>query len=43
MDLFTVDAFPLSVALVIDQSMTFDNMTKVNNSLDAVQGAFTAV
>jgi VWFA-related protein len=41
MDLFTVDAFPLSVALVIDQSMTFDNMTRVNNSLEAVQGAFT--
>ncbi len=39
--LFTVDPFPLSVALVIDQSMTFDNMTKVNNSLAALQGAFT--
>jgi VWFA-related protein len=42
MDLFTVDPFPLSVALVIDQSMTFDNMTRVNNSLEAVQGAFTS-
>jgi VWFA-related protein len=41
LSLFTTDAFPLSVALVIDQSMTFDNMTKVNNSLDALQGAFT--
>jgi VWFA-related protein len=41
LDLFTVDPFPLSVALVIDQSMTFDNMTKVNNSLAALQGAFT--
>ena len=41
MALFTVDPFPLSVALVIDQSLTFDNMTKVNNSLAAVQGAFT--
>jgi VWFA-related protein len=41
MALFTTDAFPLSVALVIDQSMTFDNMTRVNNSLEAVQGAFT--
>jgi VWFA-related protein len=41
MSLFTTDAFPLSVALVIDQSMTFDNMTRVNNSLEAVQGAFT--
>ncbi|WP_158790284.1 VWA domain-containing protein [Granulicella sp. L60] len=41
LSLFTVDPFPLSVALVIDQSMTVDNMTKVNNSLSAVQGAFT--
>jgi VWFA-related protein len=41
MSLFTVDPFPLSVALVIDQSMTFDNMERVNNSLAAVQGAFT--
>lgn len=39
--LFTVDPFPLSVALVIDQSLTFDNMTKVNNALSAVQGGFT--
>lgn len=38
--LFTTDPFPLSVALVIDQSMTYDNMTKVNNALAAVQGAF---
>jgi VWFA-related protein len=38
---FTVDAFPLSVALVIDQSLSFDNMAKVNNSMPAVQGAFT--
>jgi VWFA-related protein len=42
MDLFTVDPFPLSVALVIDQSMTYDNMARVNNSLEAVQGAFTS-
>ncbi|MEO6803906.1 MAG: VWA domain-containing protein [Granulicella sp.] len=40
--LFTVDPFPLSVALVIDQSMTFDEMTKVNNALDGLQGAFSA-
>ncbi|GAC1363666.1 MAG: hypothetical protein NVSMB3_12110 [Acidobacteriaceae bacterium] len=40
-DLFTVDPFPLSVALVIDQSVTFDTMTKINNSLGALQGAFT--
>jgi VWFA-related protein len=42
MQLFTVDPFPLSVALVIDQSMTFDEMTKVNNALDGLQGAFSA-
>ncbi len=40
--LFTSDAFPLSVALVIDQSMTYDNMTKVNNALDALPGAFAS-
>lgn len=39
--LFTVDPFPLSVALVIDQSMPFDTMTKVNNALGALQGAFS--
>ncbi len=39
--LFTVDPFPLSVALVIDQSVTFDTMKKINNSLAALQGAFT--
>lgn len=38
---FTTDPFPLSVALVIDQSLGFDNMAKVNNSLAALQGAFT--
>ena len=37
---FTVDPFPLSIAIVIDQSLTPDNMTKVNNSLAALQGAF---
>ena len=41
LSIFTVDPFPLSVALVIDQSLTFDEMTKVNNSLAALQGAFT--
>ena len=41
MGLFTVDPFPLSVALVIDQSMPFDTMTKVNNALGALQGAFS--
>jgi VWFA-related protein len=38
---FTTDPFPLSVAIVIDQSVTFDTMTKVNNALGALQGAFT--
>jgi len=39
--LFTVDAAPLSVAFVIDQSLTSDVMAKVNNSLGAIQGALT--
>ena len=38
---FTADPNPLSVGLVIDQSMTFDNMQKVNASLTALQNAFT--
>ncbi len=38
---FTVDAAPLSIAFVIDQSLTSDVMAKVNNSLDAIQGALT--
>ena len=37
----TVDPGPLSVALVIDQSMPFDSMTRVNNALGALQTAFT--
>ncbi|MHB1700580.1 MAG: VWA domain-containing protein [Acidobacteriaceae bacterium] len=37
---FTVDPFPLSVALVIDQSVTQDTMRRVNDSLAALQGAF---
>jgi VWFA-related protein len=41
LSLFTTDAFPLSVAVVIDQSMTFDNMAKVNDSLPAAAEAFT--
>ena len=40
--LFTVDPFPLSVALVIDQSLTVDNMARVNSSLGALQAAFSA-
>jgi len=38
---FTVDPFPLSIAFVIDQSLTSDVMAKVNNSLGAIQGALT--
>jgi len=40
-DLFTTDALPLSVALVIDQSMTQDQMNEVNRALGALQDAFT--
>ena len=39
--LFTVDPFPLSVAFVIDQSLTADVMAKVNSSLGAIQGSLT--
>lgn len=39
--LFTADPRPLAVALVIDQSVTFDTMNKINASLTALQGAFT--
>jgi VWFA-related protein len=38
--MFSSDPMPLSVAIVIDQSLTFDNMSKVNASLSALQGAF---
>lgn len=38
---FTVSAFPLSVAFVVDQSLTADVMAKVNDSLAAIQGALT--
>jgi VWFA-related protein len=37
---FTADPFPLSVALVIDQSLPFDTMNRVNEALGALQGAF---
>jgi VWFA-related protein len=37
---FTTDPFPLSVALVIDQSVTYDTMERINASLAALQGAF---
>ncbi len=42
MRVFTVDPFPLSIALVIDQSLPFDTMTRVNNALGALPSAFTA-
>lgn len=38
--MFSTDPYPLSVALVIDQSVTQDTMQKINNSLRALQGAF---
>jgi VWFA-related protein len=38
---FTVDSTPLSVAFVIDQSLTSDVMAKVNDSLLSIQGALT--
>jgi VWFA-related protein len=38
---FTVDAYPLSMAFVIDQSLTSDVMARVNESLGAIQGALT--
>lgn len=38
---FSVDPMPLSIAFVIDQSVTKDVMSKVNASLNAIQGALT--
>jgi VWFA-related protein len=38
---FSVDSQPLSVAFVIDQSLTSNIMDKVNDSLAAIQGALT--
>ncbi len=38
---FTVDPIPISAAIVIDQSLPQDTMQKVNQSLAALQGAFT--
>jgi VWFA-related protein len=38
---FSADAVGMSVALVIDQSLPRDTMRKVNDSLSAMQGAFT--
>jgi len=41
-EVFTNDALPMSVAIVIDQSMTQDEMDRVNLALGALQNAFTA-
>lgn len=38
---FTNEALPMSVALVIDQSMPETDMEKVNDALGALQGAFS--
>ena len=38
---FSVDPAALSIAFVIDQSLTSDVMAKVNDSLGAIQGALT--
>jgi VWFA-related protein len=38
---FSTDAVPLSVAFVIDQSLPRGTMSKVNDALSAVTGAFT--
>jgi VWFA-related protein len=39
--IFSVDSVPLSMAFVIDQSVTKDVMSKVNDSLGAIQAALT--
>lgn len=41
MKYFSVSPVPLSVALVIDQSVDFKTMEKINSSLRALQDAFT--
>jgi VWFA-related protein len=41
MTIFTVDPYPLSVAVVVDNSMPTDVTTRVNNALGALQAAFT--
>ena len=37
---FMEDPFPLSVAFIIDQSLSSDTMKKVNDALSGLQGAF---
>ena len=39
--IFSVDPAPLSIAFVIDQSLTSDVMAHVNDSLGAIQGALS--
>ena len=39
--IFSVDPAPLSMAFVVDQSLTSDVMAKVNDSLGAIQGALS--
>jgi VWFA-related protein len=41
MQVYTVDPYPLSVALVIDNSMEYHDMERVNNALGALQAAFS--
>ena len=41
LQLFTVDPFPLSIAFVIDQSLSTETMRKVNESLAEITGALT--
>jgi VWFA-related protein len=41
MKIFSVDPMPLSIAFVVDQSLTQDVMRKVNDSLGAIQGGLT--
>jgi VWFA-related protein len=39
LDLFSVDPRPLSIAFIIDQTLTSNVMARVNQSLSAIQGA----
>ncbi len=41
MKIFSVDPMPLSIAFVVDQSLPQDVMSKVNDSLGAIQGGLT--
>jgi VWFA-related protein len=40
LEIFSVEPRAMSVALVIDQSLSHDNMTRVNDALGALPGAF---